>query len=238
MVERVGRRLSMIGTVHVDPASATTVRDTIVTMKPEVVALELDEGRLTALENPKAQTKRGAGLSFLTMALLERFAGQLTGSAPGTEMLEAARAAVAVGSRLEFIDLPITTTGAALKGLPRKEKAKLVVDALSSIAVLPFSRINWSKVTEDLDSQIGAFRKRYPELSRILIDAREEYMIKRLKMVMDSTTGQVLAVVGFGHKASLARALAAYMPGQGFQTGFSFQISRDATKEEGPGKDS
>ena len=220
-----------------DPASATTVRDTIVGMKPEVVALELDEGRMMALENPKAQSGRGAGVSFLTMALLERFAGQMTGSPPGTEMLEAAKAARAVGSRVEFIDLPITNTGAALRKLPRKEKAKLVVDALVSLVVLPFSRINWSKVTEDMDSQIGAFRKRYPVLSRILIDTREEYMIKRLKTVMDSTTGQVLAVVGFGHKASLAQALSVYMPGPGFQTGFSFQISGAGTEEEGSGMD-
>jgi pheromone shutdown protein TraB len=219
----------------VDPASATSVRDAIVGLKPEVVALELDEGRMMALENPKAQRGRGAGVSFLTMALLERFAGQMTGSPPGTEMLEAARTANAVGSRVEFIDLPIVSTAAALRKLPRKEKTRLVVDGIASLVVLPFSRINWSKVTEDLESQMGTFRKRYPVLSRILIDAREEYMIKRLKMVMDSSTGQVLAVVGFGHKASLARALAVYMPGLGFQTGFSFQISSDGTKEEGPG---
>ncbi len=224
-MERVGSRLSMIGTVHVDPASAAAVRDSIVALKPEVVALELDEARMMALENPKAQSGRGAGVSFLTMALLERFAGQMTGSPPGTEMLEAAKAARAVGSRVEFIDLPITSTGAALRKLPRKEKAKLVVDALASLVVLPFSRINWSKVTEDMDTQIGAFRKRYPVLSRILIDKREEYMINRLKMVMDSTTGQVLAVVGFGHRASLARALRGYMEGPGFATGFSWQVS-------------
>jgi pheromone shutdown protein TraB len=235
-LERVGSRLSMIGTVHVDPASAAAVRDAIVGLKPEVVALELDEARMMALENPKAQSGRGAGVSFLTMALLERFAGQMTGSPPGTEMLEAARAARAVGSRVEFIDLPITSTGAALRRLPRMEKAKLVVDALASLVVLPFSRINWSKVTEDMDSQMGAFRMRYPVLSKILIDTREEYMIKRLKMVMDSSTGQVLAVVGFGHKASLAQALGVYMPGPGFQTGFSFQIS-SGMKEEEPGMD-
>jgi len=224
-VERVGSRLSLFGTVHVDPSSAATVRDTIVEMKPEVVALELDEGRMMALENPKAQRGRGAGVSFLTMALLEKFAGQMTGSPPGTDMLEAARAAKAVGSRVEFIDLPITNTGAALRKLPRKEKAKLVVDALASLVVLPFSRINWSKVTEDMDSQIGAFRKRYPVLSSILIDTREEHMINQLKRVMDSTTGQVLAVVGFGHRASLARALAGYMEGPGFATSFSWQVS-------------
>jgi pheromone shutdown protein TraB len=224
-VERVSSRLTMIGTVHVDPASAATVRDTIGALKPEVVALELDEGRMMALENPKAQSGRGVGVSFLTMALLERFAGQMTGSPPGTEMLEAARAAKAVGSRVEFIDLPISSTGAALRKLPRREKAKLVVDGVTSVVLLPFSRMNWSKVTEDMDAQIGAFRKRYPVLSRILIDTREEYMINRLKRVMDSTTGQVLAVVGFGHRASLARALAGYREEPGFVAGFSWNVS-------------
>jgi pheromone shutdown protein TraB len=221
--------LSMIGTVHVDPASAAAVRDSIFALKPEVVALELDEARMMALENPRARSGRGAGVSFLTMALLERFAGQMTGSPPGTEMLEAAKAAKAVGSRVEFIDIPITSTGAALKMLPKKEKAKLVVDALASLIILPFSRINWSKVTEDMDSQIGVFRKRYPVLSKILIDTREEFMINRLKMVMNSTTGQVLAVVGFGHRASLARALAGYVAPPRFTTGYSFswQIPTD-----------
>src|SRR5215510_5990186 len=109
-MEKVGKRLSIIGTVHVDPASASIVRDAVLSIRPEVVAIELDEPRLAALENPKAQRARGAGISFLTMALLEKFAGQLTGSAPGTEMLEAAKSAQLVGARIEFIDLPIAYT--------------------------------------------------------------------------------------------------------------------------------
>src|SRR5207249_8679699 len=135
-------------------------------MKPEVVALELDEGRMMALENPKAQSGRGAGVSFLTMALLEKFAGQMTGSPPGTEMLEAAKAAKAVGSRVEFIDLPITNTGTALRKLPRREKARLVVDALASLVLLPLSRINWSNVTEHMHSQTRAFRTSHPPSTR------------------------------------------------------------------------
>ena len=224
-MERVGDRLSIIGTVHVDPASASMVRETIAALKPEVVALELDQARLVALENPKAQRSRGAGLSFLTMALLEKYAGQLTGSAPGTEMLEAVKAAQLAGSKIAFIDLPIANTAAALKKLPRKEKAKLVIDGLASLLVLPFSGLNWSKVTEDVGSQIEAFRKRYPVLSRVLIDSREEYMVRVLKRIIDQTTGQVVAVVGFGHRDSLARALRGYVPGLTFASGFSGQIS-------------
>ena len=224
-MERVGDRLTIIGTVHVDPSSASLVKETILGLKPEVVALELDQARLMALENPTAQRSRGAGLSFLTMALLEKYAGHLTGSAPGMEMLEAARAAQQAGSKLAFIDLPIAHTAAALKKMPRKEKAKLVVDGLASLVVLPFSGLNWSKVTDDLDSQIGAFRKRYPILSKILIDSREEYMVKGLKWIMDHTSGQVVAVVGFGHRDSLARALQGYVPRLTFATGFSGHIS-------------
>src|SRR5260370_16341203 len=108
----------MIGTVHVDPASAAAVRDSIVALKPEVVALELDEARMMALENPKAQSGRGAGVAFLTMALLERFAGQVTGSPPGTEVLEAARGAKAGWTRVDFIRLPITSTASAPRHLP------------------------------------------------------------------------------------------------------------------------
>src|SRR5437899_8734228 len=130
----------MIGTVHVDPASAAAVRDSIVALRPEVVALELDEGRMMALENPKAQSGRGAGLSFLTMALLEKFAGQMTGSAPGTEMLEAAKAARLVGARVEFIDLPITRTGAALRKLPSTATSKLVADGRACLVVVASSR--------------------------------------------------------------------------------------------------
>jgi pheromone shutdown protein TraB len=224
-VERVSDRLMIIGTVHVDPSSASMVRESIVGLKPEVVALELDQPRLMALENPGAQRSRGAGLSFLTMALLEKYAGQLTGSAPGMEMLEAARAAQLAGSKIAFIDLPIANTAAALKKLPRKEKAKLVIDGLASLVILPFGGLNWSKVTEDLDSQIEAFRKRYPVLSKILIDSREQYMVNVLRRILDQTTGQVVAVVGFGHRDSLARALRGYVPGMTFASGFSGHLS-------------
>ena len=201
------------------------VRETILGLKPEVVALELDQARLMALENPTAQRSRGAGLSFLTMALLEKFAGQLTGSAPGMEMLEAARAAQLAGSKVAFIDVPIQNTAAALKKLPRKEKAKLVIDGLTSLVVLPFAGLSLSKVTEDMGSQIEGFRKRYPVLSKILIDSREEYMLKGLKWIMDHTSGQVVAVVGFGHRDSLARALRGYVPGLTFASGFTGHLS-------------
>src|SRR5437667_8010404 len=106
-IEKVGARLSLIGTIHVDPKSASFARETILRIKPEVVALELDEGRLMALENPSKSSGRGEGGSFLAMMRLERFAGEMTGWPSGQGMLRAGEARRAIGARVAFVDLPI-----------------------------------------------------------------------------------------------------------------------------------
>ena len=59
-VERVGDRLVIIGTVHVDPSSVSQARDVISSIRPSVVALELDETRLRALIDPSSTRNVGA----------------------------------------------------------------------------------------------------------------------------------------------------------------------------------
>lgn len=197
----------MVGTIHVDPRSAQFVRKTIFRLRPEVVALELDEARLDALLDPGKRRGRLGGASFLAMVLLERFAGEMTGSPPGTEMVQAVDVARAMGSRVEFVDLPIVSTISSLRKLPLREKVRLAVDSMLGIILLPFGSLNFSKLMENLEGQMLVFRRRYPELSRLLIDVREEHMVGRIADIMSSTTGQVVAVVGYGHVKSLARAL-------------------------------
>jgi pheromone shutdown protein TraB len=189
------------------------------------VALELDEGRLAALANPGRATSRGGGGSFFAMMLLERFAGEMTGSPPGQEMLRAAEAARAVGARVQFIDLPIAMTVGSLRKLPLKEKVRLGVDSLISVALLPFGGFNMSKLTEDLEEQLRVFRIRYPELSRMLLDVREEHMVARLRDIVYFTAGPVVAVVGYGHMKSLARALASIQAKPAYSTSVSWSVT-------------
>ena len=194
-------------------------------MRPEVVALELDEGRLAALANPGKATGRGGGGSFFAMMLLERFAGEMTGSPPGQEMLRAVEAARVVGARVQFIDLPITNTIGALRKLPLKEKVRLGVDSMISLALLPFGSFNMSKLTEDLEEQLRVFRIRYPELSRLLLDVREQHMVSMLRDVMYFSTGQVVAVVGYGHMKSLAKTLMSMQTKPSYSTSVSWTLS-------------
>lgn len=208
-----------------DPKSASFARDTILKIRPEVVALELDEGRLAALENPERATGRSGGGSFLAMMFLERFAGEMTGSPPGSEMLRAVEAAKVVGARVQFIDLPIGMTVSSLRKLPLKEKVRLGVDSLISFALLPFGGFNLSKLTEELEEQLKVFRVRYPELSRLLLDVREDHMASRLRDITYSTTGQVVAVVGYGHMKSLALTLRSNVSAPAFSTSVSWNLT-------------
>jgi pheromone shutdown protein TraB len=208
-VESVTDRLTLIGTIHVSAESGKLVSDTILRLKPRIVALELDEGRLSALMTPNASNRNPlrAGMSFLFIALLEKFAGEITGSAPGAEMLRAVEAARMVGSQIQFIDLPIQRTISAIRTLSRKEKMKLGLDSIVSIFFFPFAKLNMSRLSNEIENQISLFRQRYPDLSRILIDEREQYMARRLQELHDSTSGLIVAVVGYGHMKSLARVL-------------------------------
>jgi len=208
----------------VDPKSASFARETILRIKPEVVALELDEGRLMALENPGKSSGRGGGASFLAMMLLERFAGEMTGSPPGQEMLRAVEAARMVGARVAFVDLPIGTTVGSLRKLPLREKVRLGVDSVVSIALLPFGGFNLSKLTENLEEQLRLFRMRYPELSRLLLDVREEFMVARIRDIMYFTTGQVVGVIGYGHMKSLTKALGAVQTKPAFSTSVTWSV--------------
>jgi pheromone shutdown protein TraB len=224
-IEKVGDRLNLVGTIHVDPKSASFAQETILRIRPEVVALELDEGRLAALENPGKATGRGGGGSFFAMMLLERFAGDMTGSPPGSEMLRAVEAARAVGARVQFIDLPIGNTVGSLRKLPLKEKLRLGVDSMISLALLPFGGFNMAKLTEDLEEQLRLFRIRYPELSRLLLNVREDHMAEKLRDIMYFTTGQVVAVVGYGHMKSLAGKLGSISMKPAYSTGMTWQLS-------------
>ena len=225
-IRNVGKRIVLVGTIHVDPDSASLVRQTILKTTPDIVALELDPDRLHALQYPKAQrTSLSAGLSFVTMALLEKFAGQLTGSSPGQEMLEAAKTAREVGATIETIDRPIGITAAEIRRIPLKEKIRLGADGVASLFLLPFGVSDLSELTEDIDYQLKVFRSRYPSLSRLLLDERERYMVDRFKTILAENTGKIVGVVGFGHLGTIAKALEGYEEHPSYSASLNWTIS-------------
>jgi len=55
-------------------------------------------------------------------------------------------------------------------------------------------------------------------LSKILLDVREEFMVARIRDIMYSSHGQVVAVVGYGHLKSLTKALASIQTKPAYST--------------------
>src|SRR3989442_9271281 len=101
----------------------------------------------------------------------------MTGSSPGQEMIRGVEAAKAVGARVAFVDLPIGMTVGSLRKLPLREKVRLGVDSLVSIALLPFGGVNLSRQTEHLGGDLRQFPMRCPEIRKNHLSGRGAIMV-------------------------------------------------------------
>jgi pheromone shutdown protein TraB len=176
-----------------------------------VVAVELDEERLFALRDPdrgKLDSPLHSGLLPWMMALLERSVGSLTEVFPGSEMLEAVEEADRVGAKTIMIDRPIESTLEEIRDMPLLEKLKIGFDVMGALFAISRKRDTTKLMKTGLDEMMAEFRVKYPTLFRILVEERDRYMADRLQQILDSTTGHVIAVVGFGHVNGIKQQIA------------------------------
>jgi pheromone shutdown protein TraB len=209
--DRNSRRLTILGTTHVDKLSIERVRRTISETRPSVVAVELDEERLLVLRDPdrgKLDSPIRSGLLPWMMILLERSVGSLTGVFPGSEMLEAVDEAEKVGARTILIDKRIESILEEIRDVPLLEKLKISLDVLAALFAISTKRKTAQSMKAGLDDLLAEFGAKYPALFRILVTERDRYMADRLQEILDSTTGQVIAVVGSGHVTGITQHLA------------------------------
>jgi len=203
-------RLIMVGTVHVQKSSVENVKRIIFETKPSVVAVELCEDRYyllkTRVETSLMPTFRFGIIPWL-LAVLERIAGEKTGVLPGAEMVEAAAAAVRLGARIEFIDMPIQQIIQMIQSIPFREKSRLVLDSILAIVTILMGVKVERNIPDSPDELVLKFKNRYPSLHRCLVEERNRYIVQRLASILASTTGMIVAVVGLGHLNDLAKEL-------------------------------
>lgn len=176
-----------------------------------MVAVELDEERLRALRDPdrgKLDSPIRTGLLPWLLALLERSVGSLTDVFPGSEMLEAVDEADRVGAKTIMIDKPIDSILEEIRNVPLLEKSKIGFDVLVALFAIITKRNTAELTKTGFDSLIAEFGVKYPTLFRILVKDRDQYMADRLQEILDSTTGPVIAIVGFGHVNGIMQHLA------------------------------
>lgn len=120
-LEKNGTTYHVVGTAHVSRRSVEEVTRVIEELRPEVVCVELCQGRYDALTQENAfrnldvfkvvrEGKTLYLLAHLALASYQRKMGNALGVKPGSELLAAIETAKKVGARVELIDRDIHTT--------------------------------------------------------------------------------------------------------------------------------
>ncbi|MET4680522.1 pheromone shutdown-related protein TraB [Stenotrophomonas rhizophila] len=222
IVERDGVRYTLLGTAHVSQASVEAVERAIESGRFDAVAVELDAQRLQALTDPDALAKldlvevirKGRVALFaanLALAAYQRRLAEQLEIEPGAELKRAVTLANERNLPVHLIDREVGLTfRRASQRLGFFGKIKLVMGlgaGLFASEEVGEDEIEKLKQGDMLEASFGEFASESPALYETIIGERDRYMATRLREVHDPAQREVLAVVGAGHLAGLARYL-------------------------------
>ena len=215
------KNLIIIGTSHISRDSINEVKQVIESVKPSIVAIELDKKRLYALLSDQ---KRGINLldikylgfkGFLFSiigAWVERKLGDYVGVKPGSEMKQAVISAKNIDAKLALIDQDVTITLRNLSNyITWKEKFRFLKDIIkalfkkSDIEPFDISKVPSKEVIKKL---VNKLKKDYPNVHKALIKERNEIISKNLYNIMKlDNQGKIVAIIGAGHEGDVVRLI-------------------------------
>lgn len=206
-----GRTITLVGTAHVSAESITEVESTIRELKPDCVAIELDDKRADSIKNKDKYRqidiiqilKRKEGfllMANLILASFQRRMGANVGVQPGDEMLAGMRVAEELNIPTVMADRPIQTT---LKRAWAKNSFFGKCKLLSMLIASAFSKEEMSaqeiediKNKNEMDSMMAELADYLPVIKTVLIDERNEYLATK---IWNAQGNSVVAVLGAGH---------------------------------------
>lgn len=214
-----GREFILVGTAHVSKESADLVRRVIEQEKPDRVCVELDSQRYAALTEKQRwesldikEVIRKKQLSTLmvnlVLAAYQRKLGVKLGVVPGTELLEATKAAEENGIPVSLCDRDVRVT------LRRAWRSTNVWKKFMLLSAILTSLFDEKEVSEDqieellkgdvLSELMKELGEAMPSLKKVLIDERDVYLTQKMREAKGS---KIVAVVGAGHLNGIIEAL-------------------------------
>jgi pheromone shutdown-related protein TraB len=205
------REIILIGTAHVSRESIEEVNRMIREHKPDMVCVELDEGRFTSVSRKDHWEKLDVvqvfreGKGFLLMANLvlsgfQRRMGEELGVKPGEEMKTAVETAEELGIPYALCDREVQITlRRAWARCGFWSKCKLLASLLSSAFTtekLSAAEIENLKSRSELDGMMAELAEYLPSVKETLIDERDRYLAAK---IWSSGGKKQAAVVGAGH---------------------------------------
>ena len=214
-----GKKILLIGTAHISQSSVDEVNTVINQVNPDTVCIELCSSRYQAML-AKDQWKNmdifkviREGKSFLLFANLimtafQKRLGSRLGVKPGSEMFEAANVAEKLNSELVLADRDVKITlQRTWRGMRFLGKMKVLGQLLASLFIreeISKEEIEKLKESDALSEAMKMLAEQSPEMKRILIDERDQYMAEKIRQSMGKL---VVAVVGAGHVKGLTAEL-------------------------------
>ncbi len=210
-IQREDKEILLVGTAHISADSVEDVKQQIREWKPDVVHIELDEKRYQSLKsgvkwaelNLKEIIRKkqlSALISSLILGSYQKRMGDQTGVKPGSELLAAAETAEEMGIPFKLIDRDVKTTLKRVwRGTPFFKKAHLLTALLGSLfdrTEISEEELQKIKSQDNLSNLIDEMESQLPDIKRLLIDERDEYMVSH---ILDASEKRILAVVGAGH---------------------------------------
>ncbi|HXK26346.1 MAG TPA: TraB/GumN family protein [Myxococcota bacterium] len=219
VIAQDGREILLVGTAHVSRESAELVRELIEKERPDRVCIELDAQRYEALTQRRrweeldlreVTRKRQLAplLANLVLAAYQKKLGGSIGVLPGSELVEAARAAEAQDIPVVLCDRDVRVTLRRVwASLSLWEKSKLIGALMVALIERPeldedtLRRLRDQDVLSELMQELG---KELPRAKTALIDERDAFLAQKIR----TSGGQrVVAVVGAGHVAGIRQVL-------------------------------
>ena len=201
-------KIYLIGTAHVSKASADLVGKVIEEYSPDKIFLELDEKRKKNLVNKDYRNldiftiikKKQIFfyIAYLIMSIYQRKMAEKTGSIPGGEF----KKAIETAPKNSAIFCCDREAGISIKRLWRKlsfwQKLKLPFISDSSLDKKKDTNemIEEMKKNKNLEEMLLSLSKQLPMLKTVLIDERNQYMVKN---VLDNLGKVNVVVIGAGH---------------------------------------
>jgi len=206
--------IKIVGTAHVSQQSVDEVRLAIEEFRPDVVAIELDPARFSALKKQGrdptvndvlAVSNFNSLLVQWLLAYLQRKIGFDVGVEPGAEMKAAIDEAEKRGIAIGLVDRDIRATLLRFwNSLGFVEKIRMFWALVISIAEVDRGQeidIESLKQQDVIDVVMEEFRKFSPNGAGALIDERDAYIAHQLVLLKaQRPEGRILAVVGAGHR--------------------------------------
>ena len=209
---KIFRNIYLVGSSHVASQSIKEVKINIETLKPDIVAIELDAGRAYAMKHNIKKQKKISLLStlglpgfifYLIGEFIQKKIGKIVNIEPGSEMLAALEIAEKNKYMVVFIDRDISITLTRFsKHFRKRELLRMIMNFIFS----PFKKNKFdfdiSKVPSEkmIEIVLEEAKKRYPSLYKTLIQERDLFMAKKLYLLSSLYPGKkIFAVVGAGH---------------------------------------